>query len=364
MIDAYTIGITLALNDGVSAGLASIQRDVVALNLAVDKGALQLERFRELGQNVATPLPAELSKTLSGSGESSLAAPVRVHEQAKPAARDQEGNADSISPDRPFEPAPMSFATLADRSGVRQNGYEQSILSGSLFPKVTSGLEKADSPSAGPLAQRPDFTVSAAGPVWGPDTSVPVPASFGHGASQQVTVDPGVAAYSPTGLGENQPGVALAPPPTAVAGRVEIVPMMPQPGAGLTGEDSNYSRTPHPSFREFADKSEANRVSGTDWPRRESRSAAAPNAAASPQLMAWSAAPEAQNGRGADIPAAASVSSESRTSGSSGALYLDGISIGRWMFNQLADQASRPHTGFSGLDPRLTPAFPGAPSDG
>ena len=47
-----------------------------------------------------------------------------------------------------------------------------------------------------------------------------------------------------------------------------------------------------------------------------------------------------------------------------GGLFLDGAQVGRWMFDTLAEHAIRPQMGFTGLDPRLTPVFPGAPSGG
>ena len=42
MVDAYTIGITLALDNGVSAGLETIRRDLVTLNGAADGSATRL----------------------------------------------------------------------------------------------------------------------------------------------------------------------------------------------------------------------------------------------------------------------------------------------------------------------------------
>src|ERR1700722_8918084 len=45
MIDAYTIGITLALNNGVSEGLATVRRDLIALNTVVDGSATRLKHL-------------------------------------------------------------------------------------------------------------------------------------------------------------------------------------------------------------------------------------------------------------------------------------------------------------------------------
>jgi hypothetical protein len=43
-------------------------------------------------------------------------------------------------------------------------------------------------------------------------------------------------------------------------------------------------------------------------------------------------------------------------------LILDGAQLGRWIMNRLARQASRPAAGTTGIDPRISPIFPGAPA--
>lgn len=45
-----------------------------------------------------------------------------------------------------------------------------------------------------------------------------------------------------------------------------------------------------------------------------------------------------------------------------GDLVIDGMAIGRWISDHLADRVVRPHSGFSGMDPRLSPAWPGVVS--
>ena len=54
MIDAYTIGITIALDDGVSAGVATIKQDLLALDRAVQATAAGLLALRRLGEQVGT----------------------------------------------------------------------------------------------------------------------------------------------------------------------------------------------------------------------------------------------------------------------------------------------------------------------
>ncbi len=52
MIDAYTIGITLALDDGVSAGVAAIRRELAALDLAISETMVRLAEVSRMGRQV------------------------------------------------------------------------------------------------------------------------------------------------------------------------------------------------------------------------------------------------------------------------------------------------------------------------
>jgi hypothetical protein len=45
-----------------------------------------------------------------------------------------------------------------------------------------------------------------------------------------------------------------------------------------------------------------------------------------------------------------------------GTIYVDGVRLGRWIVDRLAKQASRPTAGTTGIDPRLTATYPGAPA--
>ena len=45
-----------------------------------------------------------------------------------------------------------------------------------------------------------------------------------------------------------------------------------------------------------------------------------------------------------------------------GAIILDGARLGRWIADRLSREASRPMAGTTGIDPRLNPIFPGAPT--
>ena len=49
MIEAYEIGIKLALQDGVSEGIAAIRRDLGSLDLAIAQTTLRLNQLQRVG---------------------------------------------------------------------------------------------------------------------------------------------------------------------------------------------------------------------------------------------------------------------------------------------------------------------------
>ncbi len=61
MIDAYTIGITIALEDGVSAGVATIKQDLLALDRAIQATTAGLLALRRLGRQATVVGHIELS---------------------------------------------------------------------------------------------------------------------------------------------------------------------------------------------------------------------------------------------------------------------------------------------------------------
>lgn len=45
-----------------------------------------------------------------------------------------------------------------------------------------------------------------------------------------------------------------------------------------------------------------------------------------------------------------------------GTIYIDASQLGRWVVDYLSRQVARPANGITGIDPRITPTFPGAPN--
>ena len=64
MIDAYTIGITLALNNGVAEGIAAIRRDLAALDRAVDASAAGLMQLRAAAGGSIGAASADLARLI------------------------------------------------------------------------------------------------------------------------------------------------------------------------------------------------------------------------------------------------------------------------------------------------------------
>ena len=61
-------------------------------------------------------------------------------------------------------------------------------------------------------------------------------------------------------------------------------------------------------------------------------------------------------------PSMARQSPEAAVEPRQGLLILDGAQLGRWFADRIARQVSRPVAGTTGIDPRVSPTFPGAPA--
>src|SRR5580704_13260148 len=81
MIDAYTIGITLALDNGVSEGLATIHRDLVALNGVVEGSATRLKHLKraaadlQIRPSIAEPITGHSATPVPGNDDGAMPIP-------------------------------------------------------------------------------------------------------------------------------------------------------------------------------------------------------------------------------------------------------------------------------------------------
>ncbi len=125
MNDAYTIGITLSLDDEVSSGIAAIRGDLESLNQALGKSLSELADLRSAAGPALSSLwrasaairPAQTAKTPAvASGDTSSwpqAAPMPANPEAAPEWRAAERPA-PVLPAHPFAPPPVDAPAYSE----------------------------------------------------------------------------------------------------------------------------------------------------------------------------------------------------------------------------------------------------------
>lgn len=355
MIDAYTIGIKLALDDGVSAGIAAVRRDLATLDRAIAFTAVGLVALRRLGQEISVVGPAVVHRAPSP----------RAPAQALPKSQ-------SLGQPNPFPSNPANGAPpepdLARRPAVRNavapatpsSDSEPLLMRQARLPKV-SGLAASpapERPSISPmlLDRPPSPTLPDRYPTAA--TSTPRPKS--------------VAEFAPR-LRDQPEWVATTRP----SSRLPPAPISFPPGMVLPSVDSSSSRdlVSLPSPAELTSHSEMPAA-----PRaRPDAIVPPPVAISSVSIGPTSAAPrahtrlvraseEVSRERFTDNPSATGpprpqvrhqlADHEPAQSHASGDITLDGTRLGRWMGDVLARLGERPLFGSTGLDPRVAPDWP------
>lgn len=310
MIDAYTIGITLALDNGVATGIAAIRQDLAALDRAVATSTLGLLAMRRLSEN------------LGFSAFAAPAIPPPAHLSPSPTIAELEPPTSSARP----LPAPSAVLPASHSVLILTAPAALPRESNSLAPSITQQRAPPDRPSA-PAAP----TGSAAPFVLG---LMPKSAP----AFRQ-PVDAPPVRYLPSE--DTVPTPVLSPQPVAVSPIATAFSALPTPIAEPTAPSAPRSISPQQSA----------------MPAR--RASAAPKAPTS-QATATTRV-DAQDR--ATSPSAATQTQSNPMSGSShGEIILDGARLGRWMSDRLARAASRPGSGTTAFDPRISALYPGAPS--
>ncbi len=324
MNDAYSIGITLSLDDEVSSGIAAIRGDLESLNQALGESLAELAALRQAagpalaslrGVGVAMrPAPAAETPAVARDETSSwphtapLSGTAEADSGAAPEWRAAEPPA-PVLPAHPFAPP------IADENAYREERQNSRI---DVLPFASEAApprlpERAGAPSA-PAPAR----VLPAPP--------PTPAPEGLSLDDLLGVTRGMIPGAPAA--ESAAGAEGA----ASEGAPAII--VNAPAAPLeTGTDA----TPPPMPRS----------------RPAPQSFRAPGGTAPLSPLFAPGPPAAPSG-----PAAA-------VGGGNGAIrgdvFLDGARVGHWFGEQMAASAARPPSGYSGVDPRLGPLWPGAP---
>lgn len=306
MEDAYEIGIRLVLENGVSAGMASLQGDLAAYDRALAITTGRVSALLDAAHELKTPASPDRAALVtrgpvaekSGGGdrddERAQKAPVQAKMTPSLAVEGLIGTAPEL-----IAPRPVMIEVAADKTTA--------------WPRLPLASEV---PSRPPVAEVQDSKSPVPLPVVVPTFAVS-PSRF--------------ARYAPAfPMG---PALVEVPPTEPGSGTKLILPVIENGGqqkSHVVGELLSSS--------------------GWDGPPSSAEPAAmsvqAPiRPAPAPQALTTSAA-----------PVAATLSSTPMQ----GDVYLDGSRVGRWMSDQLAREVSGPQAGITGFDPRLGPAWPGS----
>ena len=355
MIEAYEIGIKLALQDGVSEGIAAIRRDLGSLDQAIAQTTLRLSQLQQIGAQalvasqeqpertassllarrpapVMTPLPTPEPEPVAASVEAQTARPTQV-----PVLRPQAGPPPVLTATRApaGEPSPVSppVVTRLDVAAPVVAAPLPAVVVDVV--RAPGGPRPPEQPAAPPLAG----TVPAAPP--------PVVAEIAK------LVTPKLQGGDPVAKRDERTRELTLPRP---AGRVlptsESEALAPQQTSAELGRREK-GRQPIHRHGELREVQARQSDAVSDLPAaRMVPTPAKPAAIFSPTS---SVAPPAS-------PSYAPPAASPRTRETSvrGDVFFDGVRVGRWMSEQMARDAGRPNTGPTGFDPRRSPTWPGA----
>lgn len=310
MIDAYTIGITLALDNGVSEGLATIRRDLIALDGVVEGSGTRLKHLTRAAAAL------QIRSGIVDSNNKSSTAPVRGHGDRTISAP---SGGPSLDPAL-FAPSGLQLLTVAAAlMPMFSPPAAQSIADVGMNLTGRPGMM---SPEAPPIV--PSFLDSA---------PVRYPLQTLSAASTRAVPADGSADRFCMGEGG-------APPLSAVTNAVSprSLPGEPNISVSLVG----HSVSPHP-FQQPAGGAQM------DLPQI---------AHAAPHDGTAQAHPPSVD---PTLPSAVPPPSEPPSTASQGDVYVDGSRLGRWMTDRLVKAADLPRAATTGFDPRMTPTWPGAP---
>ena len=324
MNDAYTAGITLTLDDEVSPGIAAIRGDLESLNQALGKSFSELADLRSAAGPALSSLwrasaairPAQTAKTPAvARGDTSSwpqAAPMPANPEAAPEWRAAERPA-PVLPAHPFAPPPAEAPAYSEEQ--RNSRIE-------VLPFASDAIPPRVPDRAGaPIAPVPARAIPAPAPA--------PPAPDGLALDDLLGLTRSMIPRAP--FAESPASVEDAAPE---GGRTIVIGAPAAPlETGAEPAPAPHTRPAPQSFRAPAFR--------------------APGAMA-PLSPLFAAGPPA-------APSGPSASASGANSAIRGDVFLDGARVGHWLGEHMATSAARPPSGYSGVDPRLGPLWPGAP---
>ena len=308
MEKAYEIGIRLVLENGVSAGIASLQDELAAYDRALAATTGRVSTVVNAASKLKTPVSPDLARSLttgfatvekSGATASDEGRILKAPTQAKMTPL-------STVAGQPARTTPTPLTPRAVMVEVTANSPTAAVR----LPKVP------EVPGRAPVFEILDSKLQTRVPAAAPTVTVP-PSRF--------------ARYAPAFPAGQAPIEVL---PTEQGTKLNSI-LPTKEGSGQ--QKSQATR-------------EAPFSSGWDGP--PPTAVPAPMSVQAPVCPA----PAAQALTTPAAPVAATLSSTPMQ----GDVYLDGARVGRWMSDQLAREADGPQAGITGFDPRLGPAWPGS----
>jgi hypothetical protein len=420
--DAYTIGITLALDNGVSAGVAAIGQDLARLDRALGNTTAGMQRLQEVAGTLSkpgqvlppgaqpqiaappVPVPAAVRPSMSPEPAPSVATAAAMPNEQLPSLKMERAARPLREPPQlphlaipPRSPAPARTVTPATGNrAVRQivSSTGEASPPRPSGPSGVSDVRPASPPvMTRPLPERREKSVSPPGDAHSPmarragEGSVE-PRNDGResGARRAGTPKPVAQPLPPVATRQNQSAPVTrvpAPPKPPAAVPLPVTPVRQAAAAVIRERTRVIDGSAMPALPPSVAAGQVHQTPVAlpmgaaptqDWPDRSSGGAtmssppppAAPrlSSAESPATVAPSAQPIAGTGGVglmAAIPSAAPPASSQARGPVSGDVYLDGAKLGRWIADRLAREIARPQSGMTGFDPRLGIAWPGAP---
>jgi hypothetical protein len=334
VIDAYTIGIRLALDDGVSAGIAKVQMELDVLDNAIARSSIGLKHLAEIGHAVASagvspaiPSPAPNKKPQSVEPASAGAPEPQLSKAPKPASSsapigtipklrdkpqivEKPARSEASRPAAPAAPAPQkteSKATQAQPVPLRHFATEIAIQPASPEnPEPHLAAILASPTPAKKLEEGAEGIKKLKEPLRTGQHAAPI-------ERQSVPLEPQAA-------------------PTQLKTHFSRTDTLPTPYSNFVTEASPILSAPlKPVVKVHEEQLSRERVSSY---------------------------PDLTNTKGEAVG-----SPPAPPAAVSGELVLDGMRLGHWLADTLASAASRPPRGITGFDPRATPAWPGRLGD-
>jgi hypothetical protein len=364
---AHAVGTTLAFSNGVPEGVVEIQHDLTSLARTMVAGTVGLEALIQLAEGL-NALGARSVMPIAARTDALIPeiAPV-VDAQTDPVSGQSNGTAYAQPARNASLPQTSVPSALVPQSPPLVAGIEQAspVTPHVLMPSlVTVGTDSSQdhwprapgmpATSASVAQISPGRTLSTA---TNPDAAAPVDRLPAMSASL-------TAARLEAVRNTELPSLALAPAtvvPTPIA-HAAVAPMNVAPMAARADDLPRTRSTLTFEATVAAARSQESLVIGSSAP-----STASPTSqlASIPPLAAPRTEESGDQVMPTDVQRTPSMSRQSPDTAREprqGLLILDGALLGRWIADRIARQVSRPVAGTTGIDPRISPTFPGAPA--